>query len=196
MTKTELLLKILQDEKSMLKKLAMKVVKAPEIADDVLQESAIKICMKGEQLKDEGHAAALAFVRQVVFNAARNEARTRRRIDASFDIENMSISGDTDHHGEMLYNQVITMIYAKIAALPETQQMVITKILANENSFMSELAAEIGMPYNTFKANWRHCCVKLKEDLNHLDPFDIIQERVVAFKRDEITEPKRMVGNF
>lgn len=192
MTKTELMLNILQNEKSMLKKLAMKVVKSPEIADDVLQETAIKICMKGEQLEDE--SAALAFVRQTVFNAARNEMRTRRRLDTSFNIENMSISGDVDHHGEMLYNQVINMIYAKIAALPETQQLVITKVLANEDSFMTELAAEIGMNANTFKANWRHCCLKLKEDLQHLDPFDILQERVVVFNRDEITAPKQLGG--
>ncbi len=145
-------------------KVAYRFLKDKAMAEDIVQESFIKIYRKIDLF--EGRSSFKSWLTQVVLNTCKNKVRKHNRETLGFDTprsarvqgpEEISIQLDI---GEMLKNE--------IDLLPDKQKQALILRVYEDLSF-KEIAEIMNSPYDTAKANYRHALMKLKDKFESCD---------------------------
>jgi RNA polymerase sigma-70 factor (ECF subfamily) len=93
------------------------------LADDLVQETLTKALRKSEQLRDPKARDPWLFT--ILANCYRDHFRKSREMD---DIDEIEISHDTTPETETSQNEIVNLVRAAIAQLPEGQRQVVTLV--------------------------------------------------------------------
>lgn len=150
---------VIRHQKSLLR-LAFRVVRDLQTAQDVVQESFLKAHQKLRSF--EGRSAFKSWVFQITLNTAKNKLRSRTF--ETVDFEKTPISDDVDIEGALMNEDLKEMIQSEIEKLPAKQKIALNLRIFDDLSF-SEIAEVMACPYDTAKANYRHALMKLRHRL-------------------------------
>lgn len=151
-------------------RVALRLVRDLETAEDVMQESFLKAFQKLHLF--EGRAAFRSWLFQITINTAKNKMRGRKH-DA-LDIEKVNIAVSAQAETNLVGDDVKDALSAAIDELPERQKTALILRIYEDLSF-KEVAEIMDCPYDTAKANYRHALIKLKtkiSDKNLLNFFN------------------------
>ncbi len=150
---------VLRHQKSLLR-LAYRVVRDLQTAQDVVQESFLKAHQKLGGF--EGRSAFKSWVFQITLNTAKN--KLRGRTFDTVDFEKTALVEDVDVEGALMNEDLKDMIQSEIEKLPAKQKIALNLRIFDDLSF-SEIADIMACPYDTAKANYRHALMKLRHRL-------------------------------
>lgn len=169
---------VIRHQKQMMR-VALRLVRDWNLAEDVVQESFIKAY---QNINDFAERASFkSWMYQITLNTAKNRLRTMGR--ESIGIDNVTVAVTDDQVGKMMEIDVKQMIRQEVAKLPARQQMALNLRIFEDLSF-KEIAHIMQCPYDTAKANYRHALLKLKErmeseletiNMNGADPVTWIE---------------------
>lgn len=138
-------------------KVAIRVTRDLEAAEDVVQDSFIKAFQKINLF--EGRSAFRSWMYQITLNTAKNKLRDRSRDHINIDQLVLSIDGIAER--KLSDGDLQSLIRTEIERLPKRQREALTLRIFDDLSF-KEIADIMGCPYDTAKANYRHALLKLK----------------------------------
>ncbi len=147
-------------QKSVLR-IALRLVRDLETAEDVVQESFLKAYQKLHLF--EGRAAFKSWLFQITVNTAKNKLRGKR--NDTVDIENVHLAVAPQGTTGLESTDVRAVLNEAIDNLPEKQKTALILRIYEDLSF-KEVAEIMQCPYDTAKANYRHALLKLKNKIN------------------------------
>jgi RNA polymerase sigma-70 factor, ECF subfamily len=150
---------VLRHQKSLLR-LAFRVVRDLQVAQDVVQESFLKAYQKLHSF--EGRAAFKSWLFQITLNTAKNKLRAKTF--EALDIEKTPVTEEFDVEEIMMNADLKEMIQGEIKKLPNKQRLALNLRIFDDLSF-AEIADVMACPYDTAKANYRHALMKLRHRL-------------------------------
>lgn len=150
---------VVRHQKSILR-LAFRVVRDLQTAQDVVQESFFKAHQKIKSF--EGRSAFKSWIFQIALNTAKNKLRART-FD-TVDLEKTPVADDIDIEEAMMNEDLKEMIQSEIEKLPNKQRIALNLRIFDDLSF-AEIAEVMACPYDTAKANYRHALMKLRHRL-------------------------------
>lgn len=142
-----------------------KFFKGSTDADDIIQESTLKIIRNIGKFSASGKfdSWVAQVTHRVCLNALRSMKSWSRRIETEIDLsifpeeqENMIEEMDLDQFSEKVIEEM--------KRLPKRQREAFFYRVFMDKSF-EEVANAMGCPYDTAKANYRHAFLKLKDAL-------------------------------
>ncbi len=151
---------VVRHQKSLLR-LAFRVVRDLQTAQDVVQESFFKAHQKLKSF--EGRSAFKSWIFQIALNTAKNKLRARS-FD-TVDLEKTPVSDGVDIEEAMMNDDLKVMIQSEIEKLPTKQRTALNLRIFEDLSF-AEIAEVMACPYDTAKANYRHALMKLRHQLS------------------------------
>lgn len=147
---------VLRHQKNLLR-LALRVVRDLEVAEDVVQESFIKAYQKLHTF--EGRASFRSWIFQIALNTAKNKLRARRT--ETLDMDDVNLAVESRAEGDMIQADLKRAVQAEVAKLPTKQRTALSLRIFDDLSF-AEIADIMNCPYDTAKANYRHAILKLR----------------------------------
>lgn len=141
-------------------RLAMRIVKDLELAEDIVQESFIKAYLKID--KFEGRSSFKSWAFQITLNTAKNKLRGKRY--EHVDIGKVSIPVSAKAESGIAQAGIQQLLRDKVDSLPEKQKMALSLRIYDDLSF-KEIADIMNCPYDTAKANYRHALLKLRHNV-------------------------------
>ena len=149
---------LVQRHQQAMVRVALRLTRDMEMAEDVVQESFLKAYQKLGSF--EGRASFKSWLYQITMNTAKNRLRSLPRESVNVDDLQIAVNGNVDEGLED--GDVREQIQAEIEKLPERQRLALTLRIFDDLSF-KEIAEIMGCPYDTAKANYRHALLKLKD---------------------------------
>ncbi len=143
-----------------LTRLAWRMTRDLDVADDVVQESFIKAYEKLSSL--QGGKNFRSWIFQITVNTAKNKLRGRE--GKGVRLEDIDIIVMASEEAKMVNSAISGLIQTVVDALPVKQRTALTLRVYEDMSF-KEIAEIMDCPYDTAKANYRHALLKLKESL-------------------------------
>jgi RNA polymerase sigma-70 factor (ECF subfamily) len=134
-----------------------KYVRDPELAKDILQESFFKTYQSLEHF--EFRCSFKNWIYKITLNTARNKLRSFKITE---NIDDVVISDVCRIESDLLQGEVLERLKLLVETLPEKQRQTLELRVFRDLSF-KEVAHEMGCPYDTAKANYRHAMLKLRE---------------------------------
>jgi RNA polymerase sigma-70 factor (ECF subfamily) len=113
------------------------------LADDLVQETLTKALRKSAQLRDPKARDAWLFT--ILANCYRDHFRKQRDMD---DIDEIEISHETTPESESSRAEIVSMVRAAIARLPQGQRQVVTLVDLEGFSYV-EVAQILDVPIGT-----------------------------------------------
>ena len=113
------------------------------LADDLVQETLTKALRKSSQLRDPKARDAWLFT--ILANCYRDHFRKQRDMD---DIDEIEISHETTPESESSRAEIVSMVRAAIARLPQGQRQVVTLVDLEGFSYV-EVAQILDVPIGT-----------------------------------------------
>jgi len=113
------------------------------LAEDLVQETLTKALRKSSQLRDPKARDAWLFT--ILANCFRDHFRKQRDMD---DIDEIEISHETTPESESSRAEIVSMVRATIARLPEGQRQVVTLVDLEGFSYV-EVAQILEVPIGT-----------------------------------------------
>lgn len=169
------LIQLLYDNKAILLVPVYKILKNRELAEDIIQDAALKIISKSDTVLPKENY--LGWLQIVVMNQAR-VIYNKRKISPSDVLSTKTLSTEDNKSTLMGLLALVTEtpeaaqikkeIYSElrrcVAALPKRQRQVVESHLLELTC--SEISAAVGTKsYDTIKANYRHAILKLRDSL-------------------------------
>lgn len=145
-------------------KVAYRFLKDKESAEDVVQESFIKIYNKADLF--EGRSSFKSWLTQIVLNTCKNRVRKHGRETVGF--EATKVSRAVGPEDSMIHLDIGEMLKNEIEGLPDKQRQALMLRVYEDLSF-KEIAEIMNSPYDTAKANYRHALIKLRERFETCD---------------------------
>ena len=133
----------LEQTRSRLYRVAYSWCHSPALADDLVQETLAKALKKSSQLRDPRARDAWLFT--ILANCYRDHFRRQRDTD---DIDEIEISIDVTPETETSSAEIVGMVRATIARLPEGQRQVVTLVDLEGFSYV-EVAQILEVPIGT-----------------------------------------------
>lgn len=157
-------------------RVALRLVRDWEGAEDVVQESFIKAyqCLGGFEEK----SSFKSWMYQITINTAKNKLRTFGR--ESIGTDHLVVAIEDNSVSKMMESDFKHWIRTEVEKLPERQRLALTLRVYEDLSF-KEIAEIMKCPYDTAKANYRHALLKLKERMeteNHQVPSFSVESGV------------------
>lgn len=149
---------LVQRHQQAMVRVALRLTRDMEMAEDVVQESFLKAYQKLGSF--EGRSSFKSWLYQITMNTAKNRLRSLPRENINVDDLQMAVNGHVDAGLED--GDVREQIQTEIEKLPERQRLALTLRIFDDLSF-KEIAEIMGCPYDTAKANYRHALLKLKD---------------------------------
>jgi len=126
-----------------------------DMAEDIVQETFVKVFLKSNQFKGEAKFKTWLF--QIAINQVRNLYRSKKRNPVNF-IPDADIDAVPDLQtvtGEFLNVEKKQLMRQLIEQLPDKQKNVLLLRVYQELKF-EEIAEVVGSPVGTVKANYHH----------------------------------------
>ena len=139
-------------------RLALRYLRDPGLAEDVVQESFIKAYEKIASF--EGRSSFKSWLFQIAVNTAKNKLRSLPQEHVNIEDVRLGIGAGAEN--DLVRIDIGNAIRAEIDALPERQRIALTLRIFEELSF-KEIATIMSCPYDTAKANYRHALLRLRE---------------------------------
>ena len=141
-------------------RLALRMMRDLELAEDVVQDSFIKAFQKID--KFEGRSSFKSWVYQITLNTARNKLRGKRYEFVEMDKANLAVESKLE--SGLAQADFQNLLKEKVQLLPEKQRMALSLRVYEDLSF-KEIAEIMTCPYDTAKANYRHAVLSLRHAL-------------------------------
>ena len=138
-------------------RLALRLMRDLELAEDIVQESFIKAFQKID--KFEGRSSFKSWVYQITLNTARNKLRGKKY--EFVDVAKTNLAVEPKMESGLAQGDFQVLLREKVAQLPEKQKMALNLRVYEDLSF-KEIAEIMSCPYDTAKANYRHAVLKLR----------------------------------
>lgn len=142
----------------------MRIVQIEEMAEDVLQETFIKIWRNAESY-DDSRGTLFTWMLNIARNAALDKLRSseHRQRKTNRSIENLV--GEIDREQNSNYNpEVIGLREFVLKLKPDQQQLI--DLIYYQGFTQSEAADELGIPLGTVKTRVRSALIRLRELMN------------------------------
>tara|TARA_Y100001935_G_scaffold254963_1_gene265849 strand:- start:7102 stop:7707 length:606 start_codon:yes stop_codon:yes gene_type:complete len=145
-------------------KVAYRFTKDKALAEDVVQESFIKVYRKLNLF--EGRSSFKSWFTRILLNTCKNRMRKNSRESLGLDTPKPSkVQGP---EASMIHLDIGEMLKREIDLLPEKQKQALMLRVYEDLSF-KEVAEVMESPYDTAKANYRHALMKLREKFESCD---------------------------
>jgi len=145
-------------------KVAFRFLKDRALAEDVVQESFIKVYRKINLF--EGRSSFKSWLTRILLNTCKNKLRKHSRETLGFETPKPSrVQGP---ESSMIQLDIGEMLKREIDLLPEKQKQALMLRVYEDMSF-KEVADIMDSPYDTAKANYRHALMKLREKFESCD---------------------------
>ncbi len=140
---------------------SLKLVKSPQLAEDIVQEVFLKIWQIRERLNPQQSFPAF------IYRVSRNKAFTLLKkisTDAKLNLEVMTHLGSTVENTEnkLLWKQYEELLNNAVGQLPQQRQKVF-KLCRQEGKTYDEVALELGISRNTVKDHMVSAVKNIKE---------------------------------
>jgi RNA polymerase sigma-70 factor, ECF subfamily len=145
-------------------RIVTKYVRDPELAKDILQEAFFKTYQSLSNF--EFRCSFKNWIYKITLNTARNKMRSFRNTE---NIDDVVIAEACMIESDLLHEEVLARLKSLVESLPEKQRQTLELRVFGDLSF-KEVAVEMGCPYDTAKANYRHAMLKLREWLGENQP--------------------------
>ena len=139
-------------------RVALRITRDLELAEDVVQDSFIKAFQKLDSF--EGRSSFKSWMFQITMNTAKNKIRGTYR--EQLGVDNLQLARESTSVAELTLQDLQGFIRTIVDELPERQKLALNLRIFEDLSF-KEIAEIMGCPYDTAKANYRHALMKLKE---------------------------------
>jgi RNA polymerase sigma-70 factor (ECF subfamily) len=133
----------LQEARTRLYRVAYAWCHSAALADDLVQETLTKALRKSSQLRDPKARDAWLFT--ILANCYRDHFRKQRDMD---DVDEIEISHETTPESESSRAEIVSMVRAAIARLPEGQRQVVTLVDLEGFSYV-DVAQILDVPIGT-----------------------------------------------
>ncbi len=150
----------------LLLRMAVRLTKDLESAEDIVQETFFKVYKKINLF--EGRSSFKSWVYQIALNTAKNSLRSKRYHQSAD--ETQLLATDSNLDGKLLKTSIRDILQQEIEKLPTKQRTALHLRVFEDLSF-KEISEIMECPYDTAKANYRHALIKLKnrfEEDDHL----------------------------
>lgn len=148
---------LVRKHQKMMVRVALRLTRDLELAEDIVQEAFIKAYQKIETF--EGRSSFRSWMYQITLNTARNKLRTLKK--DKVDVSQVQIAVNALAEKALLNDNINDVIKAEVDELPERQRLAVSLRVFDEMSF-KEIAEVMDCPYDTAKANYRHGLLKLR----------------------------------
>lgn len=145
-------------------KVAYRFLKDKALAEDVVQESFIKVYRKMSLF--EGRSSFKSWLTQVILNTCKNRIRKHSRETLGLDSPKPSRCQGPEE--SVIHLDIGEMLKGEIETLPDKQKQALVLRVYEDLSF-KEIAEIMNSPYDTAKANYRHALMKLRERFESCD---------------------------
>lgn len=145
-------------------KVAYRFLKDRALAEDVVQESFIKVYRKMSLF--EGRSSFKSWLTQVILNTCKNRIRKHSR--ETLGLETPKASHRKGPEESVIHLDIGEMLRSEIEMLPDKQKQALVLRVYEDLSF-KEIAEIMNSPYDTAKANYRHALMKLRERFESCD---------------------------
>lgn len=142
-------------------RLALRVVRDWDVAEDVVQESFIKAYQNINSFAER--ALFRSWLYQITLNTAKNRLRT---VGREIGIDNLTVAIEDSGEEKMMNQDVRHLLRTEVEKLPERQRLALTLRIYDDLSF-KEIAEIMDCPYDTAKANYRHALMKLRSRMEN-----------------------------
>lgn len=160
---------LVQRHQKTMMRVALRMVRDWDGAEDVVQESFIKAYQGMGSFAER--SSFRSWLYQITLNTAKNRLRSHKREHVGLDHVTMATSADSEKR--MIADDVHSLLRAEVDKLPERQRMALSLRIFDDLSF-KEIAHIMECPYDTAKANYRHALMKLKSKMEvELKNFNI-----------------------
>lgn len=169
-----------------LMRLALRMTRDLELAEDIVQDSFIKAYRKIGLF--EGRSSFKSWVYQITLNTAKNKLRSRKR--ETVDISKISIAVDATADKRLVHEDIQEIIQREVEQLPDKQRTALNLRIFEDLSF-KEIAEIMDCPYDTAKANYRHGLMKLRHRFQEsmaLKGWENYQKNVLTHIKRRIME--------
>jgi RNA polymerase sigma-70 factor (ECF subfamily) len=143
-------------------RLCYRFVKDLDTAEDVVQETFIKVFERLHTF--EARASFKSWLYQIAINTAKNKIRSHRSDVSNIDDVHLSVAASAE--SGLIQNAVSMMLQKYVEKLPHKQKTALVLRIYEDLSF-KEIAEIMECPYDTAKANYRHALLSLKEEIQN-----------------------------
>ncbi len=151
---------LVKRHQSALLRTCTRMVKDEELAEDIVQETFVKVFRKIHLF--EGRSSFKSWLYQIALNTARNKLRSNRLDMVSMD--HVQLSTKATAETSLVENDIREILKSEVARLPDRQRLALELRIYEDLSFQ-EIAEIMECPYDTAKANYRHGILKIKSAL-------------------------------
>lgn len=155
-------------------RVALRITRDLELAEDVVQDSFLKAFQKLESF--EGRSSFKSWMYQITLNTAKNKIRGTHR--ETIGVDKLMLAAEAKSEARLSLQDLQLFIRSAVEELPERQKMALTLRIFEDLSF-KEIAEIMECPYDTAKANYRHGLMKIKERVERHDDYKNWQETQV-----------------
>ncbi len=143
-----------------LRRFVVGVTRDPELADDVMQATFLKVV-------ERGHEARPETAKGWLFRVATHEALGLKRRQASRDKAHRNLAGIFAPNGpspdaSLIRSETVEAVREALADLPENQRAVVLARIYEDRTF-AEIAARSGLPLGTVLTRMRRALRKLEQ---------------------------------
>lgn len=139
----------------------IKIVKAREIAEDILQETFVKIWHSSSQY-DESKGRLFTWMARLAKNTAIDHLRSRSGINAAKNCDLDRLYTEIDKANQTSYNPETIGIRQLTTTLSTSQQSVL-ELIYFQGYTQSEVAKKLDMPIGTVKTKIRTAILRLRK---------------------------------
>ena len=143
-------------------RLCYRFVKDLDTAEDVVQETFIKVFERLHTF--EARASFKSWLYQIAINTAKNKIRSHRSDVSNIDDVHLSVAASAE--SGLIQTAVSMMLQKYVEKLPHKQKTALVLRIYEDLSF-KEIAEIMECPYDTAKANYRHALLSLKEEIQN-----------------------------
>jgi RNA polymerase sigma factor (sigma-70 family) len=145
-----------------LRRFVLGVVRDPEVADDVMQATFVKVL-------ERGHEARLETLRGWLFRVAFHEALATRRRSITHEkglrrLASFGHKGQPGPDDPIVRNETVEAIRKALGELPEEQKRVVLARVYEEKTF-AQIAGEFGLPLGTVLTRMRRALEKMRRTM-------------------------------
>lgn len=150
------------------------MVKDPDVADDIFQETFIKVVNSLDNNRYEDNGKFLAWVMRIAHNQVIDHFRRKKQLnsvsndDVGYDLLNNRKFSDRNVEDTMISDQITRDIRKLVDLLPPEQKEVVIMRHYMDMSF-KDIAEHTGVSINTALGRMRYALINLRKLINEKD---------------------------
>lgn len=148
---------LVQRHQKVMLRVALRMTRDLEAAEDIVQDSFIKAFRKIDMF--EGRSSFKSWMYQITVNTTRNKLRTKRMDQVN--IDNVTLSTESKVDDQLMQLDLSQLLKNEVSRLPNKQRWALTLRIFEDLSF-KEISQIMECPYDTAKANYRHGLMRLR----------------------------------